>query len=63
MFSINMPAIIIVTSLLTVLFAVLKLAGVLSWSWWVVLSPTLAMICFVFVVVVVAVVLAKALGH
>lgn len=27
---------------LTILFVVLKLVGVITWSWWIVLMPTLA---------------------
>lgn len=40
--------------LLTVLFIGLKLTGFIDWSWWWVLSPTLAEIAFVVVVLLAA---------
>lgn len=41
------------TGLLTIAFVVLKLTGVIAWSWWWVLSPvwitaTAAILCFIF---------------
>lgn len=41
-------------NLLTIVFIVLKLVGVISWSWWVVLSPTLGLVLFVLVLVILA---------
>ncbi len=45
------------TGLLTVLFIGLKLCGVIDWSWWWVLSPTLISFAIALVVLVVASVL------
>lgn len=42
-----------VGSLLQVAFIVLKLCGVINWSWWWVLSPTLMSIAFVILFLVV----------
>jgi hypothetical protein len=42
--------------LLTIIFAIAKLAGVIAWSWWIVLSPSLVGlgIGILFLVVVIA---------
>lgn len=36
---------------LTIVFVVLKLVGVIAWSWWFVLSPLLVIIAFYLVLV------------
>lgn len=42
------------TGLLTIVFIILKLCGVITWSWWWVLSPLwIAMIFWVILVVIV----------
>ena len=48
-----------VTGLLQVAFIVLKLCGVIKWSWWWVLSPTWISIGLVLVLLVVAFILAS----
>lgn len=40
--------------LLTITFIVLKLTGVINWSWWWVLSPLWIFSIYVFIVVLVA---------
>ena len=40
--------------LLTIAFIVLKLCGVINWSWWLVLLPTLISIALPIVIVLVA---------
>lgn len=45
------------SSMLTVLFVALKLTGVIGWSWWWVVSPTLISIGLAVGVVVVALVI------
>ena len=39
--------------LLTIVFIVLKLTGVINWSWWWVLSPAIAAAAFVISVLIV----------
>jgi hypothetical protein len=46
------------TGLLTVAFVVLKLTGVIDWSWWWVLSPTLFSIALALLVIILAVIVA-----
>ena len=46
-----------VTGLLQVAFIVLKLCGVIDWSWWWVLSPTWISLGLVILLIVVAVIL------
>lgn len=42
------------TGLLTIVFIILKLCGIITWSWWWVLSPLwMAMIFWVILVVIV----------
>ena len=38
-----------VTGLLQLAFIVLKLCGVINWSWWLVLTPTWGMIVFALI--------------
>jgi len=38
-------------SLLTIVFIVLRLTGVIDWSWWLVLSPILGLLVLFFGVV------------
>ena len=40
-------------SVLTIIFVVLKLVGVIDWSWWWVLSPTLISIGLVLIVAII----------
>jgi hypothetical protein len=40
------------TSLLTIVFIVLKLTGVIDWSWWWVLSPILIDIALTIIIIV-----------
>jgi hypothetical protein len=44
------------TGLLTVAFVVLKLCGVIAWSWWWVLSPIWITILLIIAIVVLAVI-------
>lgn len=44
--------------LLTIIFITLKLCGVISWSWWLVLSPLIAGIIFTLILVIIAVIFA-----
>ena len=46
-----------VSGLLQVAFIVLKLCGVINWSWWWVLSPTWISLGLVILLIVVAVIL------
>ncbi len=39
-------------SVLTIIFVVLKLVGVIDWSWWWVLSPTWIVVCLWLLVVI-----------
>lgn len=42
--------------ILTIVFIVLKLVGVIAWSWWFVLSPLFAIIAFyLFLVALIAI--------
>ncbi len=41
------------SSVLTIIFIVLKLTGVIAWSWWWVLSPTLISIGLWLIIVVI----------
>lgn len=45
------------TSLLTVLFVALKLLGIISWSWWWVLSPLWIGLAFTLVVLLFGIVI------
>jgi hypothetical protein len=47
---------------LTALFIVLKLAGVISWSWWLVMSPLLGTLVLAAIMIAAAFVLYKASG-
>lgn len=42
-------------NLLTIVFIVLKLTETISWSWWLVLAPTLVSIILAFLIVVLAI--------
>lgn len=42
------------TSLLTIVFIVLKLCGVITWSWWWVLSPLWISVILGFVLIIIA---------
>ena len=44
--------------LLTIAFIVLKLCGVIAWSWWWVLSPVWIMAIIVVIVVIITVIVA-----
>lgn len=37
---------------LTLVFVAAKLFDAIDWSWWLVFSPTIAYICFVFAIIV-----------
>lgn len=41
------------SSLLTIIFVVLKLVGVINWSWWWVISPTLISLGLWLIVIVI----------
>lgn len=41
-------------SLLTLIFIVLKLVEVISWSWWLVLAPSIFQISIVLIILVIA---------
>ena len=47
-----------IIGLLQVAFIVLKLCGIIKWSWWWVLSPTLGSIAFVILFVIACALLA-----
>ncbi|MDZ4632256.1 hypothetical protein ORN01_25200 [Bacillus cereus] len=52
------------TEILTVVFIVLKLTGVIDWSWWLVLLPELLAIgLYVIVVTVGGIITGKAIKH
>lgn len=40
------------TGLLTIIFITLKLLGVITWSWWLVLSPILVNVAMVLLILV-----------
>lgn len=44
-------------TLLTVIFACLKLAGVIDWSWWIVFLPILVLVGLVAIVLIVVLLL------
>ena len=44
-------------TLLTVIFACLKLAGVIDWSWWIVFLPILVSVGFAAIVLIVVLLL------
>lgn len=46
------------TGLLTILFIALKLTGVISWSWWWVLSPLWIGLALIAVILIVAILIA-----
>lgn len=43
-------------NLLTVIFITLKLIGVIAWSWWLVLSPTLFVVSLYLIYLILAVI-------
>lgn len=45
------------TGLLTILFVALKLTGVISWSWWWVLSPLWIPLAVILLLLVIAVII------
>lgn len=45
--------------LLTLVFIVLKLIGVITWSWWIVLSPMLITTAIVIVIIILLFILLK----
>lgn len=47
------------TEILTLIFVVLKLVGVISWSWWLVLLPEIAAATFYMLVVFAALMAGK----
>jgi len=40
------------TSILTIIFVIAKILGYINWSWWLVFSPTLIVIAFVILLVI-----------
>lgn len=50
------------TEVLTIIFIVLKLLGVISWSWWIVLLPEIVM-AVIYVIMVLSVVLVNVKAH
>lgn len=52
-----------VGSVLTIVFVVLKLVGVINWSWWWVLSPLWISFALFLVVVILFLVVAAAIGN
>ena len=44
------------SSVLTIIFVVLKLVGVINWSWWWVFSPTLISVAFWLIIVTIYVI-------
>ncbi len=49
--------------LLTIVFIVLKLVGVIEWSWWWVLSPVWICGALVLIVLIITAVIAFVAGH
>jgi hypothetical protein len=52
-----------VTSLLTIVFVILKLTGVIDWSWWLVLLPTLIPLGFGLITFITLCIVWLALDH
>lgn len=50
-------------NLLTLIFVIAKLAGVISWSWWLVFSPTIAMFGIVSIIFTLALLIAAIEGN
>ena len=48
--------------LLTIAFIVLRLCGVINWSWWLVLLPTLISIALPIVIILIAVLVCVIIG-
>ncbi|MBO0473255.1 hypothetical protein JZO86_06015 [Enterococcus ureasiticus] len=46
-------------SILTIIFVVAKLFGLIAWSWWLVFSPVLVVIVFWILVVIIAMLISK----
>jgi Flp pilus assembly protein TadB len=46
-------------SILTIIFVVAKLFGLIAWSWWVVFSPILVVVVFWILVVIIAMLISK----
>ena len=44
--------------LITIVFVVLKLTGVIDWSWWLVLSPMLISFALLIIVLIIALIIA-----
>ena len=42
-------------NLLTIVFVILKLCGVIAWSWWLVLLPTIIWAVITIIVVIIAI--------
>lgn len=49
-----------ILGVIQIVFIILKLVGVINWSWWVVLIPLWIDLVFIFVVVIVVLLLCKA---
>lgn len=47
------------TTILTIIFVVLKLTGNIDWSWWLVLSPMIISVLLIIVLILVLYVLRK----
>ena len=45
-------------NLITIIFVVLKLTGVIDWSWWLVLSPMLISFALLIIVLIIALIIA-----
>lgn len=48
-----------ITTALFLVFLVLKLVGVINWSWWWVLSPLWIPICILFIVLLVVILISR----
>lgn len=46
------------SSILTIIFVIAKLFGVIDWSWWLVFAPTIASVAIGLLVVVIALIVA-----
>ena len=50
-------------SILTIIFVVAKLFGLIAWSWWLVFSPILVVVAFWILVFIVAMLISKNIDY
>ena len=51
------------SSILTLIFIVLKLIGIINWSWWWVLSPIFINVAILLIIAIIGLIIALILGR